>query len=195
MVENLKLNQIITTSKNLFWKYGTARVTIEEICKESKVSKRTFYKHFKNKQVLIKFILELITNDAIKRYHEIMSKKIPFEEKIRETIQLKIENTKEISREFINDIYKSGDAEILEFMNKQAQQTLKIVLDDYLKAQKNGEIRQDIKPEFIMYFLNNMMEMIKNDKLMQMYSTPQELIIEVTNFFFYGIMPCNNNKQ
>jgi len=43
--ENQKYNQIIDTSKKLFWKYGIKRVTIEEICREAGVSKMTFYKH------------------------------------------------------------------------------------------------------------------------------------------------------
>ncbi|MBL0024612.1 MAG: helix-turn-helix transcriptional regulator [Saprospiraceae bacterium] len=45
--------KIITTAKKLFWKHGSSRVTIEELCREAGVSKMTFYRHFNNKNEII----------------------------------------------------------------------------------------------------------------------------------------------
>ncbi|MBE9509365.1 MAG: TetR family transcriptional regulator, partial [Bacteroidetes bacterium] len=36
-IDNQKFQQIITTAKELFWKFGIKRVTIEEICQEANV--------------------------------------------------------------------------------------------------------------------------------------------------------------
>ena len=63
---NPKKNQILHTSKELFWKFGFKRVTIEEICKEAGVSKMTFYKFFPNKLELAKTILDKIFDENIK---------------------------------------------------------------------------------------------------------------------------------
>ena len=49
LTTNPKYLDIFKTAKDLFWKYGIKRVSIEEICKEAKVSKMTFYKFFPNK--------------------------------------------------------------------------------------------------------------------------------------------------
>jgi hypothetical protein len=64
-----------------------------------------------------------------------------------------------------------------------------IYLDDIREAQKTGEIRNDIKPEFMLYFLNNLTEMVTDQSLVGIYSNPEQMITEVMNFFFYGIMP------
>ena len=49
---NRKYDDIMSTGKDLFWKYGIRRVTVEEICEKSNVSKMTFYKYFPNKETL-----------------------------------------------------------------------------------------------------------------------------------------------
>jgi hypothetical protein len=64
-----------------------------------------------------------------------------------------------------------------------------IYVDDFRKAQISGEIRSDIKPEFILFLLNRVTEMMTESDLVSMYPDPQHLIAEVTNLFFYGIMP------
>ena len=58
-----------------------------------------------------------------------------------------------------------------------------------MEAQKKGEIRSDIKPEFIHYFLNHMFTLAEDENLARLYDSPQDLIMELTNFFFYGILP------
>ncbi|MDH5400751.1 MAG: TetR/AcrR family transcriptional regulator, partial [Cyclobacteriaceae bacterium] len=58
ITQNRKYQAIFETAKELFWKYGIRRVTIEEICKEAGVSKMTFYKFFPNKVALANTILE-----------------------------------------------------------------------------------------------------------------------------------------
>ncbi|MBN2410872.1 helix-turn-helix transcriptional regulator, partial [candidate division KSB1 bacterium] len=52
------------TAKELFFKYGIRRVTIEEICKKARVSKMTFYKFFQNKIELAIVMLKKLYDDA-----------------------------------------------------------------------------------------------------------------------------------
>ncbi|MCK4464396.1 MAG: TetR/AcrR family transcriptional regulator, partial [Bacteroidales bacterium] len=80
-IDNQKFQQIITTAKNLFWKFGIKRVSIEEICREANVSKMTFYKHFSNKPELVKYIINKITSEALAKYKNIMSQDVSFSEK------------------------------------------------------------------------------------------------------------------
>ena len=57
---NTKREQLIRTGKELFWKFGFRRVTVEEICSEAGISKMTFYKYFSNKLDLVKRIMDEI---------------------------------------------------------------------------------------------------------------------------------------
>jgi AcrR family transcriptional regulator len=187
-----KLNQILKIGKELFYKYGIKRVSIEEICKEASVSKMTFYKFFDNKIDLVRRIYELETVRAMKIYRTIMDSDLPFVEKVKKSIDLKREQTENLSEEFYNDILKSDNPELKEMFNNALHKNMKIILNDYIKAQKEGEIRKDIKPEFIMFFMNHMMEMAQDPRLASLYSTPNEMIMELNNFFFYGVLPRNN---
>jgi len=193
--ENPKLQKIYTTAKSLFWKFGIKRVSIEEICREANVSKMTFYKHFSNKVDLVKFLLDRITDEAKAKYREIMHQEIPFQEKVKQSVQLKMEQTDDVSQEFFVDIHKNAGPEILDFFNQKLQEGIQLVINDYVDAQKRGDIRPDIKPEFILYFLNQMIKMVRDESLIRLYDSPQDLIMELTNFFFYGILPRNDEEK
>jgi len=188
--ENKKLQQLVDKAFDLFWKFGFTRVSIEELCQEAGVSKMTFYKHFKNKTDLVRFILHEMSEYSLKLYEDIMSEDIPFVEKVRKSVQLRLKQTENISEAFFNDFQRQNDPELLKVVQEQRISNIKVVTDWYIKAQKDGDVRKDIKPEFIIYFLNHMMEMVKDDNLVNMYNEPHDLIMELTNFFFYGLLPA-----
>ena len=188
-MKNPKKQQIVDTARELFWKFGFRRVSIEEICSIASVSKMTFYKHFRNKDELIKHIIDLITGNAMKKYREIMDSDIPFYMKVEKSIQLKIESTDEMSQEFFDDFHKNASQELREYFNKLVHDNLQTILNDYIEAQKKGDVRPDINPKFILYFFDKIFEICKDENLIKTYKRPQNLITEVTRFFFYGILP------
>ncbi len=73
-------------------------------------------------------------------------------------------------------------------MKKRTQLSLKEFLDDMVLAQKKGEIRQDINPHFILYFIGKMQEMSADEKIVNLYETVHDFTSEIINFFFYGIL-------
>ncbi len=188
-LDNQKLQQIYETAKAMFMRYGFKRVSVEEICREAGVSKMTFYKFFDNKFDLIKFILEKLTYDSLSEYRAILDQDIPYAEKVQQLIQMKMKYTDELSQEFFNDLYKNAEPELVAFWQQKTQEMMQLVLEDLKAAQKQGDVRAEIKPEFILYFLNHIFEMVKDDRLVQLYDSPQALVNELTRFFFYGILP------
>jgi len=193
--QNKKYNQILQTARKLFWKYGLKRVSVEEICSEAGVSKMTFYKHFANKTELARFILNAFFNEAISDYRSVMDSDRPLAERIRSAIEFKLNNTIGISQELINELYKSGEPEIMEFIQEWTTRTIAIVIEDFRSWQARGEIRQDIKPEFILYMLSKMADITADEKLTKLYADPAEMIRELTNFLFYGLMQNNDQES
>lgn len=188
-IDNQKLQQIYSIAKTMFMRHGFKRVSIEEICREASVSKMTFYKFFANKFDLLKFILEKITSETLAEYRDILKLNIPYAEKVTQMIQMKMKYADEISQEFFNDLYKNAEPELVAFWQQKTQEIMQLVLEDLKAAQAQGDVRAEIKPEFILYFLNHLFEMVKDDRLLQLYDSPQALINELTRFFFYGILP------
>jgi len=185
---NPKQLQILETSKSLFWKFGFKRVTIEELCKEAGVSKMTFYKYFPNKIELVKSLMNRVLKDALVKYKKISESDIPYPEKVIQMIELKQEQVQTMSSEFFRDYVQSDDPELINFLNQLSQENLQMFTNDFKKAQENGDIRQDLKVEFIMYIMNHLVEMTNDDNLLNMYAQPQDLVMEITRFLFYGIL-------
>lgn len=182
-----KYDAIIKTSHDLFWKFGIRRVSIEEICRESVVSKMTFYRAFSNKTELALEVVKKLFDEIEADYKELMVEDISFEEKIKKQLLMKFEGTKEISSELVKEIYGDQNSEIFKYWKARADEMLQLVWQDYSHAQKMGWIRKNIKLEFIMYMSNKAAEIASDEQLQSMYPDMQSLIMEIANFFFYGM--------
>ncbi|MEM7369580.1 MAG: TetR/AcrR family transcriptional regulator [Bacteroidota bacterium] len=184
-----KYQLLLKTGKQLFWKHGISRVTVTEICRESKVSKMTFYRMFDSKVDLAKKALEADTKEAMQKFRDIMNQDIPFKEKIKQSAILKFEGTKDIKQELIMDIYKNPELGLQPYLEELSKKALAEIMGFYIQAQKDGEIRKDVNPAFILYFQNKMSEMLVDPALDGVYETPNDRIMELFNFFFYGLFP------
>lgn len=187
-IHNLKCQALLSTAKDLFWKHGIKRISVKEICAHAGVSKMTFYRFFDNKLDVVKTILDLIVEESTTEYNEIMAMDISFSEKVKRTLLLKFNNSQNVSQEFIMDLYKNNDVGVLTYIQTQSDIFMDKVLDDYEKAQKDGYIRKGIKRAFIRYQVQKMREMVIDEKLLALYKDPQELTMEIMNFFFYGLL-------
>jgi AcrR family transcriptional regulator len=165
MKRSVKFKAILDAAKTLFWKYGIRRVTIEEICKVAEVSKMTFYKYFTNKTDLVKFIIEEITETGFKNYRDILESDISYDQKVKKMIEAKLNNSNYISQELFQELFKNPDDEIARTIEAIKNRMFEMYIDDFRKAQKTGDIRTDIKPEFILFFLNRITEMMTNSEL------------------------------
>ncbi|UCE18287.1 MAG: TetR/AcrR family transcriptional regulator [Gemmatimonadota bacterium] len=194
-IENPKLQQLVNTAQELFMRYGMRRVSIEEICRTAHVSKMTFYKHFSNKVDLTKFLINRIISESMARYRHIMDQDMPFPVKVEKTIEMKLSQARDVSQEYFHDMTQNPDPRIAEFIARKREEAFQEVLSDYLKAQKLGEIRRDINPEFILYFLNHIVEMISDERLVKLYDSPEKVIMELTKFFFFGILPRDGGNK
>ena len=140
------------------------------------------------KIVLLKYLLNQIAENQMKQYHDIMSSKVHYSEKIKEIIRMKRETSEMMGRELFNDLYKNAPSEITQYLHEMGSNYLSMVRDDFIQAQKEGHIRPDIKPDFILYFMNHMIDLAADKNLLAMYATPKDAINEMVRFFFYGIL-------
>jgi len=186
---NPKYIQLVEAAHGLFWRYGIKRVSVEEICRAAGVSKMTFYNHFKNKVELALYVLRKVMQTGREVYRDIMDRDVPFAEKAADFIQMKLDASDDVSREIIEELMHSPIPEIAEYMQQLSRQNVQLLLADLTKAQQNGEIRQDIKPEFLLYFIHHMIEISTDEQLSGMFSSPQDLTRELLSLFFYGILP------
>jgi hypothetical protein len=148
----------------------------------------TYYKFFTNKMDLVKTIMDKILQDSLKKYKQILASNIPYPEKVMGMVKLKRDQIETMSSEFFRDYVQSGDPELLAYLEQVSGESMQIFVDDFHKAQQNGDIRKDLKIEFIMVVMNRLIDMAHEDVLLDMYDNPQDLVMEITNFLFYGIL-------
>ncbi len=192
--ENPKYKQIVKTAQELFYRYGIKRVSVEEICSTSMVSKMTFYKYFPNKIELAKHIFSELMDENEKKYDNIMSENSTFTEKVDQIITLKLDSMNSMSKNLINEIL-TANPEIEKLFTQKRKYFYAKMIEEYVEAQKKGDIRSDIRPEFILYLLNVLTELTKEKNLQKMYPDLTELVKEITNFFFYGILPRKAERK
>jgi len=56
-----------------------------------------------------------------------------------------------------------------------------------VEAQKKGEVRPEIRPEFIMVVLEKLRELVYNEERINKYPNYLDFNREIKDFFWYGI--------
>jgi AcrR family transcriptional regulator len=189
ITSNPKKIQILATGKELFWKFGFKRVTIEEICRESGVSKMTFYKFFPNKLELAKTILDIVFEESQVKIRNISDEHETPEKTFKKILQLKSEGTRGIGEEFIKDLYSNTEGGLKTYIEEKSKSMFAEFVHVYEKGKEDGWIRKDLNIPFFFIYAQKSMEVIKDGELLTYFNSPQELVMEVTKLFLYGITP------
>ncbi len=187
MTANRKYQALVMESRELFWKHGFRRVTIEEICHRAKVSKMTFYRYFPNKLEIAKEVFRAEAEQGVERFRRIIRNDTASpEQKIHDILLLKSDSTNEISKEYINDFYR-GPSDLTRFIQEITVHAWNDMIEDFRKAQTDKVFRSDFKPEAILILAQKIGELMNDPRLTQLYVSPQEMVMELAVFFTYGI--------
>ncbi|MDD3167833.1 MAG: TetR/AcrR family transcriptional regulator [Eubacteriales bacterium] len=174
-----KAIHLIETAKDLFFRHGVKRITIEEICKKSNVSKVTFYKYFSNKEEVVRHIRDELIRQGFSKFDEINKLEIGFPEKIDLITQWRIDFFSSIKSEFIEDILSVEDT-----TEEMKRRYLKNIED----AQRKGEVRNDLSPELIWLVTEKLNEIIKDGSWKETFSEYSEFQKQLRRIYFYGLL-------
>jgi AcrR family transcriptional regulator len=180
---------ILSIAKELFWKHGFKRVSIEEICTKANVSKMTFYRFYPNKLELAKAVFDKVIDESIADFKKLMNENIPAAEKMKRMLTMKMEGTNDISKEFLMDFYNNPELEVSAYIQQRSKMVWVEIIDDFRKGQQDGWLRKDFKPEIILIMSQKITELLLDENVLKLYASPQELVMEIANFFTYGIVP------
>lgn len=186
---------ILYSARELFWKHGFRRVTVEEICEKAGISKMTFYRYFTDKIELAKVIFDNEAREGYKKFKEIISdENILPEEKINRILLLKFEGTNDLSQEFLRDFYLVKGSGLAEHAEKITTEIWQSVISDFRLAQAKGIFRKDMNPEFFFLISQKVIEMFNDKKIVQLFSSTQEMLMEMAKLLLYGISPVKKSE-
>jgi AcrR family transcriptional regulator len=174
-----KRDQLLQTGEALFIKHGMRRVTVEEICRQSGVSKPTFYKFFKNKAALARLIDELWIEEALQQIDEIEKAEIPFPEKMKQVLAMKQDLAARPGPEFLNDLIQ---------LDIDLSHAFKRVMRFLVEGQKHGDIRADIRPELLLAAFEILNNMQYDVRIRNLYVDAKTLAGDIFKLFNYGAL-------
>jgi AcrR family transcriptional regulator len=178
-----KREQLIQTGETLFIKYGMSRVTVEELCRQANVSKPTFYKYFENKEALARQIDKIWIEEALQQIEEIETAELPFLEKMKQILAVKQEISARPGPEFLEDLIKL-DIDISHAFTR--------VIRFFIKSQQEGDMRSDIRPEFLLAAFTTLNNMQYDPNIRGLYENAETLAGDIFKLFYYGALSLEN---
>lgn len=189
-----KKEKIEHIARELFLKHGFKKVTIDEICKKSHVSRKTYYTYYVNKTALVLFIINKISTDAIEKFKAVIDGPGTFAGKMEESLELKYEFSKTITMEFVADILDPGSAEILEYWKGMMQESMLLLMNFLKEGQRTGEMNPELNLNYVMWYFQKLSDIIKSPELAGLFIDAEDLVKQISKTMIYGIMPINSPR-
>jgi AcrR family transcriptional regulator len=183
--------KLLDATRKLIWSQGINKTTVDQICDGAGLSKMTFYRAYENKFDIVKEILDESYANLAVGYEQIFTKSIPFIEKMMELIYYHMEVNKDISPELIRDIVKQESPQMKDYMREKMDFYKELSLKYIIIEQKKGNFRDDVKIEFVSFFLEHINELILDERLKEIYESTDELVNQLTKMFYFGILRRN----
>ncbi len=187
-------DKIFNYAKSLFLKEGFYKITMDNLAAGLKISKKTIYKYFGSKEVLIKSIVESIKNEV--------SGKLDNIKKSNDTAILKLINLNkllskmfiELDDRWINDLrihLPSLWKEIDEFRTKRLNGTFSTIINE---GQKGKLIKNIPAKMVVMIFLSTLRGVINNEFLLNSKLSYKDAIETSLRILFTGILTAKGQK-
>jgi AcrR family transcriptional regulator len=182
------VQKIMGAARHLFFRYGTRKVSIEEICHEAGVSKMTFYRHFKDKDDIAFRVLQKHFTDRMNEYEGILNLDSSFEHKLEKILDLKIENVSSINEELLKEILTDKYSRLGKWLTELNLKEMEKISEFISSAQTRGEIRSDVKLELVMFIIEKTWDLLSDEKLLEMYDSKIQMLRELNTLLYHGIL-------
>ncbi len=185
-----KKEKIDLTARELFWKHGFKKVSIDEICRKAGVSRKTYYTYYSNKSALVVFLLEDITDKMFTMYDALINDETKsMSDKMQEMLNMKFQMNQDFSLEFVSDFFHPDSADVLEYFNKIVAKSLEMTRKFFVDAQEKGEMNPDLNIDFVMWNLQKQLEICSAPEVIAMFPDAESMSRQISELLIYGIMP------
>jgi AcrR family transcriptional regulator len=132
-----------------FRKFGIRRVTIEEIARELRISKKTIYQHFPDKEALVRACVERIATEVIPAVQKALGAREPTNRRVFGVWEALSGIPRLLSAEFIADL-KADYPHIWEDIDRRRHAVFAGWEKLFAEGIASGEIRPEIHPKVAM---------------------------------------------
>ena len=180
-----KQQQLLLAAQDLFFQHGIRRVTIEEICRKAGVSKRTYYKYFKDKLDIARAVLDLLFAESYKVFRTILEEETSFAQKFEKILMLVTTEIHAAGSAFLDDVMEKESPLNVYFLKIQ-KKTRGLVVDFFKDAQKAGHINSTIKMPFVLFMMDRLSELLSHPEFARIMPDIEERASELAVQLFHG---------
>jgi AcrR family transcriptional regulator len=153
-----KRERIFHATERVFGRYGYAKTTVEDVCREAGISKRTFYEQFRGKGELFMYLALHVADDAIVEWSEGLPDEITPEDKLLALTDFYANLV--VTRPVIRLVYELKDswtvlAEYLELINDSPM--VKTVIEILEAGIACGQFRE-MEPRVVMMIIFSLLD-------------------------------------
>ncbi len=190
MEEQITKKRILEKSHDMFQAFGISKVTMEEIASNLGISKKTLYKHFTNKEHIIRELVESVKCDIEEKFEKIFAdESTDFIQKLQSVLDTIGENIKRMQGNLTQDIIKNHPEiwkSIQEFKRKKSHGQFTKLIQQGIKE---GFIKADINSQLVVLMYSAAIhEIMVPEVLSQLPLTSHQVYDEIIKTLFEGIL-------
>ena len=193
-INSEEYEKIFNYAKSIFLKEGFYKITMDNLAAGLKVSKKTIYKYFGSKEVLIELIVESIKNEVSGKLDNIRKSNDNAILKLINLNKLLSKMLIELDDRWINDLrihFPSLWKEIDEFRTNRLNGTFSTIINEGQK----GKLIKNIPAEMVvMIFLSTLRGVINNEFLLNSKFSYKDAIETSLRILFTGILTAKGQK-
>ncbi|MDH7493490.1 MAG: TetR/AcrR family transcriptional regulator [Candidatus Saccharicenans sp.] len=185
---DLKL-RILERSRELFFKYGYSRLSMDELAEDLGISKATVYRYFPDKEALLRAVMVETREQVLSQLQAIVrDDKLPVKARLTAYLEFISRFMSGLSRDFIKDLRQKLPDLWKEMDAFRRQQVFPLVSEVILEGVRKGEIKSDLDGRlFLEMFWYLVQEFMNPDWIISHDYSPSELLQSIIDIVFYGI--------
>lgn len=188
--ENITKKRILDKSLEMFQSFGLSKATMEEIASNLGISKKTLYKHFTNKEHIVRELVDSVKCHMEEKLDKIFSNEnSDFIQKLQNIMELIGENIKTMHGHVTQDLIKNYPEiwrEIQEFRRKKSHVRFTKLIDLGIKE---GFIKVDVNSHIAMLIYTAAIhEIMVPEVLSQIPLSANQVYDEIVKTLFEGIL-------
>jgi AcrR family transcriptional regulator len=173
---------ILDASEKFLFRYGYKNLNLNDVARETNISKTTLYKTFDSKYIVASRVIERLLENAEFAMSELLQSELPLQEKLRQGIEIISNIYTKMDREFLYYLENSLPElwNKIEVARKGKEQLITVMLS---KEQRKGVVRAEIDPALLSALILTLIRNMYNPAFFLSYNvssdTVGELIVDV----------------
>jgi AcrR family transcriptional regulator len=186
--EGARRELILATAMEKLRRFGIRRVTMDELARELRISKKTLYRHFPEKEDLVRAVTETIAGTLLPKIAQILDSRRKPVEKVLEVWRVFSQLPRHVSPELMADL-KADYPHLWAEIDRRRRGVIRRLEGLIEEGKESGDVRPEVHPKAAMAVLFAIVDQVlQPDVLSSGEFSPGEAIRTVLTILTRGML-------